>query len=66
MNMIKNCDNCGKKTILLQNQKTGNYVPVLFSELITAERIDLENNKKVEIMFSPMHHNNHFHICKEK
>ena len=66
MNIQMTCPDCGKKLILLQNQKTGNYAPVLFTELITAERIDLENNNKIEVMFNPMHHRNHYHTCKER
>ena len=58
-NIKKECEHCGKKTILLQNSKTGNYVEVLISELTIAERIDIENEPLIELMFNPMHHNNH-------
>jgi len=66
MNIQMTCPDCGRKLVLLQNQKTGNYVPVLFTELITAERIDLDANPEIEIMFNAFHHKNHYHSCKEK
>ncbi len=66
MNLQDKCKNCKKEVIYLQNQNTGSYIPVLITELITAERIDLDNRPEVEIVFNPAHHNNHNHICKEK
>jgi len=66
MNIQMTCPDCGKKLILLQNQKTGNYAPVLFTELITAERIDLDANPEIEIMFNAFHHKNHYRVCEKR
>ena len=62
MNIKTKCEKCKKEMVLLRNQKTNNYVPVLISELITAERFDL--GSEVEIQFNSMHHKNHFGVCK--
>ena len=65
MNIKTKCEKCKKEMVLLKNQKTNNYVPVLVSELITAEKFDLENTPEVEIMYQPMRHVNHARICKQ-